>query len=113
MQNYLNIDLDFFQQQKVQKLENYLGKEAVGFYLELKLRLASAKDYRLPIDYEILSYYSHLTVSFIRSVIEDYDLFIIEDVQLFDSTGFCVKSVPYFWCEDVVEKMTEINNDII
>jgi len=111
MQNHLNIDLDLFQQPKVQKLESELGKEAVGFYIELLLMLAKAKDFMLIKDYKTISYSTKLKPKFIQSVIEDFDLFIFGNFNLLDSNGFHLKSVPYFWCEDVVKKMLEINTN--
>jgi len=93
MQNYLNIDLDLFQQPKVQKLEYYLGSKAVVFYIKLKLLLARAGNYKLIKDYPLLSEYSGLKIKVVQALIEDFDLFVIDDY--------------YFWCEDVIEKMLE------
>ena len=94
--NYLNVDLDLFRQPKVQRLESELGDKASIFYIELKLVLAGAVNYKLLRDYKMIAILSNVEVEFVRSVIEDFDLFVLGN--------------DYFWCEDVVKKMSEINN---
>lgn len=93
---YLGIDLNLPDNIKIVKLKQKLGYSGFGLYLELCLRLAQAKDYKLPTDYELIAYQTRLTSKIVKEVIESFDLFTVKDGQ--------------FWCEEVVQKMHKLES---
>lgn len=88
---YLGIDLNLPDNIKIVKLKQKLGYSGFGLYLELCLRLAQAKDYKLPTDYELIAYQTRLTTATVKQVIDSFDLFTIKNGE--------------FWCDEVVQKM--------
>jgi len=57
----------------------------------LQLRLASAENYKLPMDYELIAYQTRLAEEYVKSLIEDFGLFTIEN--------------DVFYCDKIIEKM--------
>lgn len=62
----------------VLKLRMKLGAAGYGIYMMLLERIASEPLQRAELNYEVLSYDFHESVEMIRSVVEDFDLFVID-----------------------------------
>ena len=89
---YLGLDLNLPQSIKILKVKKALGFSGFGLYVELLLKLAQSEDYELSMnDYDLLAYEFRLETKYVKSLIEDFDLFMFKDDK--------------FFCEDVKEKM--------
>lgn len=89
---YLGLDLNLPQNIKILKVKKELGYSGFGLYVEILLKLAQSPNYELSItDYELLAYEFRLDTKYIKSLIENYDLFTIENFK--------------FYCEEVKQKM--------
>ena len=98
--NYVDVDMELFRQPKmVLSLSVEQRYQAIGLYVHLKQSLAITKGHKLRINHQWIELFTGLTIPFITCVIEDFDLFVVED--------------GWYWCEDVVKKMSEINTDTL
>lgn len=81
---YLGLDLNLPQNIKILKVKKELGFSGFGLYVEILLKLAQSPNYELAIsDYELLAYEFRLDTKYIKSLVENYDLFIIENGKFF------------------------------
>jgi len=89
---YLGLDLNLPQSIKILKVKKALGFSGFGLYVELLLKLAQSPNYELSIsDYELLAYEFRLDVKYIKNLVENFDLFVVEKSK--------------FFCPDVKQKM--------
>lgn len=89
---YLGLDLNLPQDIKIIKLKRKLGFCGFGLYIELKLKLAQSPNYELSkSDYSDLAYEFRLEEKYIQDLVENFDLFTIENDK--------------FFCLDVKQKM--------
>jgi hypothetical protein len=92
---YLGLDLNLPQNIKILKVKKELGFSGFGLYVEILLKLAQSPSYELAItDYELLAYEFRLDTKYIKSLVENYDLFVIENGK--------------FYCQDVKTKMNKL-----
>jgi hypothetical protein len=92
---YLGLDLNLPQNIKILKLKKELGYSGFGLYIDILLKLAQSKDYKINVaDYELLAYEFRLEIQDIKIVVENYGLFCIEN--------------NCFYCENVIEKMLNL-----
>lgn len=95
--NYFSHDSNARNSDKIIKLRMSLGMEGYGIYFALLERLREEKDYKSKMDFEVLSFDLRVEKEKIRSVIEDFDLFIIDG--------------DYFYSKSFIERM-KIKDDI-
>lgn len=90
---YLGLDLNLPQSIKILKVKKALGFSGFGLYVELLLKLAQSPNYELNTsDYELLAYEFRLDSKYVKDLVENYDLFVIEKGK--------------FFCPDVKTKMS-------
>jgi len=81
---YLGVDLNITQDVKIIKLKRKLGFAGFGLLIELQLRLAQSKDCELSInDYPDLAYELRVDESYIKDVVENFNLFEFRDDKFF------------------------------
>jgi len=73
--HYLNARQDC----KITRLLRKEGMEGIGIFWSLLELLGSAKDFRYQRDYEDLAFTFHVAEDKVKRVIENYDLFILDD----------------------------------
>ena len=72
----------------VLKLRMKHGAAGYGIYMMLLERIASEPLQRAELDYEVLAYDFHESAELIRSVVEDFDLFVIDiETETFSHEG--------------------------
>ena len=75
---YFSHDCNAQHDPKVTKLLVKLGWEGYGFFWALVERLSSESDYRMKKEYDCISFALRTDEERIKSIVEDYDLFIVE-----------------------------------
>lgn len=88
---YFSHDSNAHRDERCVKLRAKHGWYGYGLYWVLIESLRDAKNYKLEVDYDILAFGMQTECERIKSVIEDFDLFKIED-------GF-------FWSESLLRRM--------
>jgi len=81
--NYIGVDLDLFRQPKIQRLELQHGKGGVAIYLQLYLKLAENNNTLLESDLPLLEREFFVKMEQIKSVIFDFDLFVVENGTIY------------------------------
>lgn len=77
---YFSHDSNARNDKKILKLRSKLGFEGYGIFWALIEMLRDEDDYRLNLDYETISYgLNNADIIIVKSVIEDFGLFVIED----------------------------------
>lgn len=89
MNNYFSHDSNARNSDKLIPLRMKLGAEGYGIYFMLLERLRDEKDYMSIKDYNMLAFDLRVDASKVKSVIEDFRLFVFtEDGKYFYSEGF-------------------------
>ena len=88
---YFSHDSNAQHDPKMIKLIYNLGWEGYGLYWGIVERLRNEKDYCMPTDYECIAMAMRTECERIKSIIEDYNLFVIED--------------DYFYSKSLLERM--------
>jgi hypothetical protein len=87
--HYFDHDYNAQNDPKVEKMLCEKGNSAYGVFWRLIERLAQEPIHKLKTEYKILAYRFHETVEFVKSVVEDFDLFIVSE--------------GYFWSERLLK----------
>lgn len=86
---YFSHDSNARNSKKMLRLRKALGAEGYGTYFMLLERLREEEDYTCDADYEMLSYDLRVKPDIIKSVVEDFGLFVFNDNRTrFYSAGF-------------------------
>lgn len=76
---YFDHDYNAQNDPKIEKMICEKGNSAYGVFWRLIERLAQEPNHKLKTEYKILAYSFHENADFIKSVIEDFDLFLIKN----------------------------------
>lgn len=87
MKNYFSHDSDARNSKKMLRLRKALGAEGYGTYFMLIERLREEDGYTCEADYEMLAYDLRVDPSIIKSVVEDFGLFVMTENGTFYSAG--------------------------
>lgn len=84
---YFSHDLYSLHDPKILKMRYKLGIEGYGIFWAIVEHLWASDSNELPKDYEILAFNFHCDVDKIRSVVEDFGLFVVENNVFFLSAS--------------------------
>lgn len=83
---YFSHDSNARNDQKMLKCRMDLGIESYAIYFMLIEILRESKNYEIPLDYEVLSYELRTDKEKIKQVVENYDLFVVDDNVLYSKS---------------------------
>lgn len=90
--NYFSHDAGARNDSKIVRLRMRHGAAGYGVYFMLLERLREENDYRSATDYEMIAYELHVDIDLVRSVVEDFDLFMLDaEAHQFYSPSFCAR----------------------